>query len=122
LKHHKADEAIEILIQNIADIPDVQRWAEAAGVSRGWLWYTMKKIYGKTPREIIREVRFKTIVQLLKKDIHAISYSIARDAGFQDDDSMRKFLSNNYRYTFTTLKDEVINGNLDVEWNWLEEI
>jgi len=82
----------------------------------------MREVYNKAPGEILKEVRFEKIAQLLKEDIHAISYSIARDCGFRNDDSMRKFLSTNYGYTYKTLKDQLINGNLDIGGNWLDKI
>lgn len=102
--HIRAMQAIEVLDETIVHIPNVQSWATALGVSRSWLVTTMRKVYGVSPKIIIREVRFKWILICLLEDMDATGYAVALDVGLRDDIALSKFLKQHYGFRFTEVK------------------
>lgn len=107
----KCEQAIRVLDERIAAIPDVKRWAEEAGVSREWLCKSLKTVYDKPPKVIIREVKYEKVVRLIQEvGIEAGCYSVAVDAGFRNATALSKFLSSFYGTNFTNLKAEIMNG------------
>jgi|AntRauTorcE11897_2_1112592.scaffolds.fasta_scaffold00117_23 AraC-like DNA-binding protein len=117
---YKSEKAVQVLIANIDAIPNVQSWALKVKVSRGWLCKAMKENYEKTPNEIIREVRYEKMIQVLGSDIEATCYCVARDSGLPTGDSMRMFLKRYKGTNFRKLRRNILSDNLDVEWQWLE--
>ncbi|MTI89024.1 MAG: AraC family transcriptional regulator [Balneolaceae bacterium] len=89
-------------------------------MSRGWLAKVMKTSCGLSPKEVLRQVRYEKIVQLMENDIEATSYSIAKDSGLSSEDALRMFLRRHYDTNFRGLRRQIINGKLQMEWQWLE--
>lgn len=110
LNRHKAERAMEVLIQNIARIRYVSDWARDASVSPEWLRKKMNLTYGKAPSRIIREKRFEVIIELiLQEGVEVTSIEIAIESGIgQTSDSLYKFLKRYYGITFTELKELVL--------------
>lgn len=100
--------------ENIAVIPNVKSWAKEAGVSREWLYKSVTKRYGRSPKVILREVRYRKVVQMIRRDgLEAFSYGIAVEAGLRDAAALSKFLSSHFDTNFTRLKEELLkNGDL----------
>jgi len=110
----RCEQAVGLLKEKIADIPNVQSWARETGVSREWLYKNMKKIYGKSPKVIVRNVRYKKVIQLIKRDgLEAASYAVAVEAGLRDASALSKFLKLHFDKNFTRLKEEILeNGQM----------
>ena len=119
---YKAEKAVQILIENIEAISNVQSWASKVRVSRGWLCKSMKENYEKTPNEIIREVRFEKMVQVLGSDIEATSYCVAKNSGLPTEGALRMFLRRYKRTNFRKLRRNILANKLEVEWQWLESM
>ena len=120
LLEYKAEQVVRLLVERIAEIPDVKGWAEEAGVSRRWLCKTMKAVYGKSPKIILREVRYEKVVRLIRKDgIDATCYSVAVDAGFGESKKVSMFLSSFYDTNFTKLKMELLQKDAQINFLWL---
>lgn len=116
----KVRKAIKILRDNVGKIPSVQSWADEAGVSRRWLCKSMKMVYGKPPKIILREVKYEKVIKLIRKDgIEASCYCVAVDAGFSKAKSVSRFLTTFYNTTFTELKLELLKEDSQVEFFWL---
>ncbi len=116
----KVRKAIKILRDNVEKIPNVQNWADEAGVSRRWLCKSMKRVYGKPPKIILREVKYEKVIKLIRKDgIEASCYCVAVDAGFKKGKNVSRFLSTFYNTTFTKLKMELLKEDQEVEFLWL---
>lgn len=110
LLEYKAEKAVRILEERIADIPDVQTWAKEAGWSRRWLCKSMKEVYEKSPQILIREKRFKKVVWLIcDEGIQACCYSVAVEAGFKSETALSKFLSKYHETNFTSLKVNLLS-------------
>jgi AraC-like DNA-binding protein len=58
---YKCEQAVRLLEEQVADIPDVQTWAADAGVSRRWLCKSMKKVVGKLPKIFHKKMIFKSL-------------------------------------------------------------
>lgn len=85
LTAYKCEQAMQLLEKRIANIPDVQSWAEEAGVSRRWLCKSMKRVYEKPPKIILRQLKYEKVVWLIHKEgVNASCYSVAVDAGFEE--------------------------------------
>lgn len=83
LLEYKAKQAVRLLEQRIEEITDVQGWAAEAGVSREWLYKSMKTVYGKSPKIILREVRYEKVVRLIREHgTEAGCYLVAVGAGW----------------------------------------
>lgn len=106
---YKCEQAIRVLDERIAAIPDVQAWACEAGVSRRWLSKIMLEVYDKHPKIIIREMRYEKVVWLIcDEGVEAGCYSIAVDAGFNSVSGLSKFLSKYHDTNFTNLKADLL--------------
>jgi methylphosphotriester-DNA--protein-cysteine methyltransferase len=114
LTKYKIKKTMQLLASDIESIRDVQGWANAAGVSREWLYKSLKIIYGKAPKVILREARFENVVQLLRKHGTAAScYSVAVDAGFRSEDALSKWLTTFYGMNFTELKTKILKEQMN---------
>lgn len=120
LLEYRTKQAVRLLEEHIADIPNVQYWAVKAGVSRSWLCKSMKVIYGKSPKIILREMKYEKVVRLIQEqNLEAGCYSIAVDAGFRNASALSKFLSAYHDSNFTELKTEIITEEEHLTFNWL---
>lgn len=116
----KCNQALQTLKSQIAEIPTVQTWAKEAGVSRRWLCKSMKVVYGKPPKEILKKVKFEKVVWLIcDEGLEAGCYSVAIDAGFKSSSGLSKFLAAHYDINFTDLKMEIITEEEHLNFMWL---
>lgn len=107
---YKCEHSVRLLEERIADIPDVQTWASESGVSRRWLSKSMKLVYGKSPKIILREMKYEKVVWLISEEgVDASCYSVAVDTGFGNEIALSKFLKAFYETNFTKLKVEIVN-------------
>ena len=118
-RDYKFAKAIKILTNNIESIPNVHNWAIKSNISRGWLCKMAKIKYGMLPMEILREVRFEKIVQLMENNIEATCYSIAKDSGLSSAAALRMFLTRHYSTNFKKLRLKLLNDELQIAWKWL---
>ena len=120
LVEYRCKQAIRVLRQRIAEIPNVKSWAVEAGVSRRWLCKSMKAVYGKPPKIILREVKYEKVVRLISKEgLDAGCYSVAVDAGFGKSKNVSRFLSTYYDTTFTKLKVNLLKKSVQIDFIWL---
>lgn len=110
-KQQKAGQAIRVLEEQIEHIRNVQAWATAIGTSRSWLVTTMREVYGRNPKWIIREVRFKKVVNLIKQDPGITGYAAGIDSGLQNDIALSKFLKLHFNIRFSELKRLIHDDN-----------
>src|SRR5690625_7997317 len=97
----KCDKAVQLLRYGTFDIPDVQTWAEKAGVSRRWLCRSMKVVYGKPPKIILREMRYeKVVLSIREHGLNAGCYATAVDMGFRNDAAVSRLLWSVYEMLF----------------------
>jgi AraC-like DNA-binding protein len=116
----RARQAVDLLIENIEDIRSVKEWAEKSGISRRWLCKSMKEMYDKPPKIILREIKYEKVVRLIHKDgIDTNCYSVAIDAGFGEPKNVSRFLSSFYDTTFTKLKMDILVENHHDNFLWL---
>lgn len=115
----RAKKAIHLLKNQICKIPDVKTWARETGVSRRWLCKSMKAVYGKPPKIILREVKYEKIVLLIREEgVDATCYSVAVDTGFGKAKNGSRFLSSHYDTTFTELKMDLLKENVQIDFQW----
>ena len=116
----RARQAVDLLIENIEDIRSVKEWAEKSGISRRWLCKSMKEMYDKPPKIILREIKYEKVVRLIHKDgIDTNCYSVAIDAGFGEPKNVSRFLSSFYDTTFTKLKMDLLEEDHQSNFLWL---
>lgn len=109
LARYRLNKTMKLLREEIDKIPDVQSWADKAGVSRRWLCKAMKKAYGNSPKVIIREVRYEIIKECVEDDPEVIGYTVATEAGLRDEKALFKFLSTHFDTRLTLLREEVLS-------------
>lgn len=63
----KCVQSVQLLKERIANIPNVNSCAKEAGVSREWLYKSVKRVYNVAPKLILREVRYSQIFKLIQK-------------------------------------------------------
>ncbi|MEX0662892.1 MAG: helix-turn-helix domain-containing protein [Balneolaceae bacterium] len=114
---HKTKQAYQVIIDDLSSIPDVQTWAEEAGVSTRWLSKAMKKEHGKSPKVLLRKQRYTVLVKCLTEDPELKSYYLAREIGLSDEKALYKLLSSYYDTTLTELRDEIIEKSANVFTN-----
>lgn len=121
LNGHKIDKAVDFLIDEINNIRYVKDWANKFCVSYEWLKKNTKRNFGKSPKVIMREVRYETIIFLIRENgWESNSLHIAYKSGVgTTSDSLYKFLKWHYNTTFTRLKNEVLTKKYEINFAWL---
>lgn len=109
---YKTKQAHKIIFNDLSSIPDVQTWAEEAGVSRRWLCKAMKKEHGNSPKKLLRKRRYMVLLKSLKEDPDITGYCLAREVGLSDEKSLYKFLSSHYGTSLTKLRNELMKERL----------
>lgn len=110
---YKAKQAYQIIIDDLSSITDVKSWAEEAGVSTRWLCKTMKKVYGNSPKVLLRKRRYIVLVRCLIEDPDHPGYYLGREVGLIDEKALYKFLSSHYDTTLTQLRDEILEKSAE---------
>lgn len=105
---YKAKQAYRVILDDLSSISDVKTWAEKAGVSTRWLCQAMKKVYGNSPKILLRKRRYMVLVKCLTEDPDLTGYCLAREVGLIDEKALYKFLSNHYDTSLTQLRDKII--------------
>src|SRR6056297_3480127 len=122
LTEYRCQQAVRVLREQIVEIPNVRSWAADAGVSRRWLCKSMKAVYGKPPKIILREVKYEKMVMLiLDEGANATCYSVSVDAGFGSAKNGSRFLSSHFGTTFTKLKMDLLEGDSEIDFQWLND-
>lgn len=124
LNSYKAKKAVHVLLSRPEKIRNVQDWAHNACISEDWLRKILRKKYSKSPKQIIREVRFETIVSLIAEDgWEATADSVAIDCGVgKNSKALHKFLKRDYDTTFTQLRQKVFTGKRVVKFIWTDGV
>lgn len=121
LNGYRIKKTIKVLIHQIDSIPNVKSWARQSKVSRGWLYKSTKEYYGLSPKEILCEVRYEKIIQLLQNDVEATCYSIAKESGLSSEDALRMFLKRHWDTNFRKLRRKILTGAIKRKWKWLQK-
>lgn len=119
VKEIRAMHYVENLVEEVVKIRSVREWASKVSTSEKSLYRLILNMYDKTPGEILREVRYEKIVMLMNQDTEAGAYCIALESGFNNEDALRMFLRRCHDTNIRTLRREVMNGKLQMEWEWL---
>ncbi len=102
--------AVEVLDQQLKHIPNVKIWAVFMGYSRSYFSSKIKEQFGKTPTELLRDIRIKHIYNQILTHPNETSYGVARLVGLENDDALYKFLSYHFNTNFTELRRSLLNG------------
>ncbi len=121
LNGYRAEKAFALLIEDIVEVRNVEDWASRACMSPDWLRKTIRKKYNKSPKQLLREVRYEKIVSLIeKRGWRSCGDEIAIDSGTgQNCKALHKFLSRHYDVTITDLREELLTGKRIVDYVWL---
>ena len=87
------ENAERTLREHMAEIQTVKQWAACMGFDS--VKYFSRKIrdaFGRRPKQILIETKLRYIEERSSKGGDAILYSIARDAGFDNDAAMYHFI------------------------------
>lgn len=99
------DEILAIIKERFTDSEfDVTDIADEVGMSRTQLWRRMKSAFGKTPSELIKEMRLNKAVEMLKSGKFRIS-EIAYHVGFTD----QRYFSRVFQKEFGKTPSEYMN-------------
>lgn len=90
-------------------------------ISGGSLRKIIQNKFNKSPKLVLREVRYEKIVFLIQKQgWDATSQFVAIETGIGvTSDSLYKFLSRYYNTTFTQLRQQILNEERRVKFVWL---
>lgn len=102
-----AEEARQILADEIEEIRHVKQWAEKAGYSVSKLQRIIFHYYGMTAKEALKLIRYKKIIKLIKEDPSVTSYNVALSTGLKNEQDLYKFLKRNFNTSFTEIREDV---------------
>ena len=97
--------AVRELESNLGEIFTVQEWADYMGYSRCYFSHKIKKRFGKSPKDLLTEVKLKKVKQLIQKNPDELGFQVATEIGFIDERSMYKFLKTSTGFKFSEIKD-----------------
>ncbi|MDA3882911.1 MAG: response regulator [Bacteroidales bacterium] len=96
---------ISYIKENYADTEfDIDHMTEEVGLSRSQLWRKMKAVLGKTPSELLKDVRLAMAVKMLKSGKYRIS-EIAFYVGFTDQRYFSRVFQKEFGKTPTEYKN-----------------
>ncbi|MFW5852000.1 MAG: response regulator, partial [Bacteroidota bacterium] len=98
---------ISYIKENYADTEfDIDRMASEVGLSRSQLWRKMKAVLGKTPSELLKDVRLAMAAEMLKSGKYRIS-EIAFHVGFTDQRYFSRVFQKEFGKTPTEYKNSI---------------
>lgn len=102
------EQAVQELKKIFDDITNVNEWARHMGYSRSYFSRKVKILFGKTPKEILRECQMGKIETEILEDPEAIGYKIAANTGLNSPKRLQEFLSNHYDMTLNDLRQKIL--------------
>lgn len=106
-----------VLHANLRKIQTVQHWADHMGVTRSSLSRLLKVYANQTPLEMMRRVRYNTIIEMIESYPDIKSYAAAQECGLMDEKALYKFLKKYYDISFTELRHKTL-FDLEVRKNF----
>lgn len=100
--------AVLELESNLGEIFTVREWADHMGYSRSYFSRKIKKKFGKSPKDLLTEVKLNKVKQQIREEPEAIGYHIATEVGFPNERALYKFLAINIGLTLSSLQDLVL--------------
>lgn len=89
-------------------IKTVGAWAKHMGYSRAYFSRCIKRKHGRSPKEILAEIKLKRVKRAIRQNPDAIGYKIAVKSNFTDEKALYKFLKIYYSTTLTELREEML--------------
>jgi transcriptional regulator GlxA family with amidase domain len=86
----------------------VTEWAANMGYSRAHFTRRFTHTYGRNPKDILRDIRIKGVVEEIEKNPRAKAFEIAVNTGFIDEKALHKFLNYHYRTSLKELKNNTL--------------
>ena len=108
VKRLKAERALQLLAENLASIRYVKDWADITGYSQPILNELVKNHFGLSSKQLLKDVRFNKICEIIENDPDATSYSVACSAGLHDEQGLFKFLKRHFNTTYSEIRYEVL--------------
>ena len=93
------------LESHLGEIFTVKEWADHMGYSRYYFSRKVKKKFGKSPKDLLTEMKLQKVKQQIQEDPEAIGYHIATEVGFPNERSLYKFLAIKIGLTLSSLQD-----------------
>lgn len=115
----RSERMVGVLTDEIARVRSVKDWAKEAEVSESSLYRVVSDGYGKTPGEILKEVRFEKVIKVMVQNAEVGAYCIALDSGFGSEAALRMFLRRRFDTNIRVLRRKILSGNLRMKWIWL---
>ena len=101
---------LNVLQRDLADIKNVSDWADKAGYSRSWLSRKIKSTTGRTANMLLREYRFKRLVEEIKRNPLATSAFIANTIAPWNEKRLYNFLSKHHNTNISKLRLEILGA------------
>ncbi|NGP75837.1 AraC family transcriptional regulator [Balneolaceae bacterium YR4-1] len=108
VKKLKAERALQVLAEDIASIRYVKDWADKIGCSQPILNDLIKIHFGLNAKQLLKEIRFIKICEIIESDPNATSYSVARSTGLHDEQGLFKFLKRHFNTTYSEIRYDVL--------------
>jgi len=115
----KAERVVQVLVSESTGIRTVKEWAKEAGIAESSLNKLMTDVYGQTPGDILKQVKYEKIIRTLGRDVNACAFSVAIDSDFNGEAAMRMFLRRRYNTNISTLREQLLQGRIMPEPKWL---
>lgn len=104
----EAENAVQILKENIANTRHVKVWALHAGCSKTKLNQLMTIQFKLTAKAVLKNTRLEAIKETIAADLDLGSYAVACECGLQNEQELYKFLTRNFETSFTELRAEIL--------------
>lgn len=104
----KAEQALQVLAREIAQIRYVKDWADKTGYTTSILNELVKRYFRTNSKQVLKEVRYNKICKLIEDDPNITSYSVACSCGLNDEQGLFKFLKRHFDTTYSEIRYEVL--------------
>lgn len=118
VKRLKAERALQLLAEHIAEIRYVKDWSEKVGCTESTLNRLTKCYFEASSKQVLKEVRYRAICKRIEENPEITSYAVARSSGLSNEQGLFKFLKRHFNTTYSEIRYEVLirklselNGN-----------
>jgi len=104
----KAEQALQVLASEIESIRYVKDWADKMDYKQAVLNELTKRYFGINSKQVLKEVRYNKICELIEDDPNITSYSVAASTGLNDEQGLFKFLKRHFDTTYSEIRYEAL--------------